>query len=138
MPAPRVPVPAATGPEVHAAVELGASARNLDLNCSARSLAPPGFGPGGAKTGLASHRPIFVAHKIPRSIWGLDRARALEQGLNRSLKFTALLHASELLLEFLAEKQLHRGGAGHPGLLGNRLVGLNINLHPLGGASEVL
>jgi hypothetical protein len=59
-----------------------------------------------------------------------------DQGLDSALEGAARFNTAERFLELLVEEQLHGGGAGHPGLHGDLLIGLDVDLDPLGGATQ--
>ena len=72
---------------------------------------------------------VLVAHAAVKS--RILELLALEKGLDRTLKFTALFHSAPLLLQRLVKKQLNRWGAVDACLFGNLLIGVDVDFDAL-------
>ena len=72
---------------------------------------------------------VLVAHAAVKS--RILELLALEKGLNCTLKFTALFHPAPLLLQRLVKKQLNSWGSVNARLLGNVLIGFDVNFDAL-------
>ena len=72
---------------------------------------------------------VLVAHAAVKS--GISAPLALKKGLDGTLKFTALLHPTPLLLQRLVKKQLNGWGAVDARLFGNVLIGFDVDFDAL-------
>ena len=72
---------------------------------------------------------VLVARAVVKS--GILEWLALEKGLDCTLKFTALFHSAPLLLQRFVKKQLNGWRAVNARLLGNVLIGFDVNFDAL-------